>query len=90
MAKVKIHELAKELSMESKEVIRILQKMGCEVKSHMSAIDESFADKLRHNAQQKPASGGKAHCLPRPGRFLFLRLGEYPKRLLKRRLWSKP
>ena len=62
MAKIKVHELAKELSMESKDVIRKLQKMGCEVKSHMSLIDDSYADRLRQTVKQKggPAKAGSA------------------------------
>lgn len=61
MAKIKVHELAKELSMESKDVIRKLQKMGCEVKSHMSLIDDSYADRLRQTAKQK---GGASKAAP--------------------------
>ena len=35
MAKIKIHELAKELEVSSKEVITFLNDKGMEVKSHM-------------------------------------------------------
>ncbi len=89
MAKVKIHELAKELSMESKEVIRILQKMGCEVKSHMSAIDESFADKLRHNAQQKPASGGKGSLSSPSGKVFVPTVRRIPKAVIKEEIMEQ-
>ena len=41
MAKVKIYELAKELGVESKEVIEFLGKKNIEVKSHSSAIEEA-------------------------------------------------
>ncbi len=47
MAKVKIYELAKELGMESKDVIEFLGKKGIEVKSHSSAIEESQAQTVR-------------------------------------------
>ena len=40
MAKMKIHELAKELDVSSKEVITFLNDKGMEVKSHMSSIED--------------------------------------------------
>ena len=56
MAKLRVYELAKELSMESREVIRRLGKMGLELKNHMSAVDDKYADALREmvkpNAQK--------------------------------------
>ena len=41
MAKQKIHELAKEINRSNKEIIDVLNKNGVDVKSHLSAIDES-------------------------------------------------
>ena len=49
MAKIKIYELAKELSIESKEIIRRLNKMGIEVKTHMSSISEKDANAVRNS-----------------------------------------
>ena len=43
MAKIKIHELAKELEVSSKEVITFLNDKGIEVKSHMSSIEDDAA-----------------------------------------------
>ena len=43
MAKIKIHELAKELEVSSKEVITFLNDKGMEVKSHMSSIEDDAA-----------------------------------------------
>lgn len=40
MVKKRVHELAKELNIESKEIIKKLSQMGIEVKSHMSTIEE--------------------------------------------------
>ena len=54
MGKLRVYELAKELSMESKEVIRRLSKMGFEVKNHMSAVDDKFADALREMVKPNP------------------------------------
>ncbi|MDO4733491.1 MAG: translation initiation factor IF-2 N-terminal domain-containing protein [Bacillota bacterium] len=44
MAKVKIYELAKQIDVESKEIIKKLQKMGVEAKNHMSSISQKDAD----------------------------------------------
>lgn len=56
LAKIKIYELAKELSVESKEIIRRLNKMGIEVKTHMSSITEKDANAVRNSL----AKEGKA------------------------------
>ncbi|TEB06746.1 Translation initiation factor IF-2 [Pelotomaculum schinkii] len=40
MVKKRVHELAKELNIESKEIIKKLSQMGIEVKSHMSTIED--------------------------------------------------
>ncbi len=53
MARVKIYELAKELSIESKDIMHKLQKMGVEAKSHMSSISESNAEMIRQSVVNK-------------------------------------
>ncbi len=47
MAKIRVHELAKELAKENKDVIAALQKLGVEVKSHMSNVEDADAGKVR-------------------------------------------
>ena len=47
MAKPRVHEVAKELGLSSKEVLAHLEKMGNPVKSHSSTIDESLAERVR-------------------------------------------
>lgn len=47
MAKQKIHELAKELNKSSKEVMEVLGKNGIEVKSHMSALEDSQVEMVK-------------------------------------------
>lgn len=47
MAKKRVHELAKELNMESKELIRKLAELGIEVKCNFSALSEEEERKLR-------------------------------------------
>ena len=40
MTKFKVHELAKELNVNSKDILNQLKKYGIELKSHMSVLDE--------------------------------------------------
>ncbi len=53
MGKIKIHELAKELKLENKEVIEMANKLGLNVTSHLNAIEEKDADKIRNNLSKK-------------------------------------
>ena len=53
MGKIRVYELAKELGMESKDVIRRLGKMGAEVKNHMSTVDEKHEQMLRDIVRPK-------------------------------------
>ena len=70
MAKIKVHELAKELGKESKDVIAFLEANGIEAKA-MSGIEEDMAAKVRSNfgaanaekkAESKKADAPKAHA----------------------------
>jgi translation initiation factor IF-2 len=47
MAKPRVHEVAKELGLSSKEVLAHLEKIGSPVKSHSSSIDETVAERVR-------------------------------------------
>ena len=47
MTKMRVHELAKELGMENKELVDILQKKNVEIKNHMSTIEDNVADEIR-------------------------------------------
>ncbi len=53
MAKIKVHELAKELNIESKQIIAFLQEKGVEVKAAQSAIEDNDIEQVRK------AFGGK-------------------------------
>ncbi|MEW6424571.1 MAG: translation initiation factor IF-2 [Bacillota bacterium] len=46
MVKKRVHELAKELDIESKEVIKRLAALGVAVKTHMSAVEEQDVRRL--------------------------------------------
>ena len=48
MDKIKIHELAKQLGMTSKEVLSIANELGANVTSHLSTIDENMAKKIKN------------------------------------------
>ena len=47
MAKLKIHELAKELGVASKDVLQKAKELGIEVTSHLSNIEDDQANKIR-------------------------------------------
>ena len=45
LGKIKIHEIAKKLGVNSKDVLEKAQELGLDVKTHMSSVDESEAKK---------------------------------------------
>ncbi len=47
MAKVRIYQLAKELGMENKELMELLDQMGVAYKSHASTLEEADAEAVR-------------------------------------------
>ena len=47
MGKMKLYELAKELNLTSKELLDRAKKIGVEVKSHLSGLEEIDVEKLR-------------------------------------------
>ena len=53
MTKMRVHELARELGMDNRELTEILQKKNVEVKNHMSTIEDSVADEIRREASSK-------------------------------------
>jgi translation initiation factor IF-2 len=60
VAKPRVHEVAKDLGLTSKEVLAHLKKIGEEVKSHSSTIDEDLA------ARVKAELGNGATAAPSP------------------------
>ena len=59
MAKVKVHELAKELDKQSKEILAFLQNKGIEAKAAQSSVEEDVADMVRKEFGVKQASEPK-------------------------------
>ena len=43
MAKIKVHELAKELELQSKDILSFLQEKGIEAKAAQSSLEEDAA-----------------------------------------------
>jgi translation initiation factor IF-2 len=48
-----VHELAKELNVNNKEIMSFLQEKNIEAKSHMSAIEDAVADEIRNKIGRK-------------------------------------
>ena len=51
MAKKRVHELAKELGLENKDLIAHLERLGITVKSHASSLEESEVERVRVDLQ---------------------------------------
>jgi translation initiation factor IF-2 len=73
MARPRVHEVAKELGLTSKEVLAHLEKIGQPVKSHSSAIDEDLAQRVRAElgdgatgAANKATPAGRAGSAEKP------------------------
>ena len=59
MAKIKVHEIAKEMEKQSKEIIAFLQDKGIEVKAAQSSLEEEAAEMVRKAfGKAKPGAGG--------------------------------
>ncbi len=61
MAKIKVHEIAKELEKQSKEIIAFLQDKGIEVKAAQSSLEDDVADMVRRNL-----GGNRNAGVPKP------------------------
>ena len=63
MAKMKVHELAKELGIQSKEIIGLLQDKGYEIKAAASGLEEEHINIVK-GAFAK--AGGEAKATEAP------------------------
>lgn len=59
MSKIRVHELAKQIGITSKELINKLNENGIDVKNHMSSVDENDAKKAIALFQQKSDASPK-------------------------------
>ena len=47
MAKLRVYELAQDLGIENKELLERLEKVGIEVKNHMSSLEAADVEKIK-------------------------------------------
>ena len=80
MAKIRVHELAKELERDNKEIIAALQKLGVEVKSHMSNVEDAEAGKIRGMFAKKTARPKEEEQMQQnPEKDLEKKVGKTPE-----------
>jgi len=53
MAKKRVHELAKELGLENKDLIAHLERLGITVKSHASTLEDNEIERVKEDLQTK-------------------------------------
>ena len=59
MAKIKVHELAKELDKQSKDILSFLQERGIEAKAPQSSVEEDVAQMVRNAFDKTSASSAE-------------------------------
>ena len=59
MGKIKIHEIAKEMGLTSKEIIERAKKLGIEVTSHLSSVDDDQSKKIKDSFGKDTSNGEK-------------------------------
>ncbi len=59
MGKMKVHELAKEIDKTSKDIIAVAQKLGIEVKSHMSSLEDKDIELIKNDILGKKNDSSK-------------------------------
>ncbi len=60
MTKMRVHELAKELGMDNKELLDILKNKNVDVKNHMSTLEDEVTEQIRREASAKKNGGAAA------------------------------
>ncbi|HKY68635.1 MAG TPA: translation initiation factor IF-2 N-terminal domain-containing protein, partial [Acidimicrobiales bacterium] len=65
-AKIRIHELAKELGMTNKETLDLSLNLGIGVKTHSSGIEEAQADRVRRRAERDGLTRSEQPEEPKP------------------------
>ncbi len=57
MSKKRVHELAKELGIDNKEIITRLEKLGIVVKSHQSTLEDADVERISRELRSKDPQG---------------------------------
>ena len=68
-SKIRVNQLARELGMESKELVDFLQKEGFAVRSHSSTLDEEEAELIRkqiYNSRKEAQDARRQKAVPAP------------------------
>lgn len=68
-SKIRVNQLARELGMESKELVDFLQKEGFAVRSHSSTLDEEEAELIRkqiYNSRKEAQDARRQKAAPAP------------------------
>lgn len=68
-SKIRVNQLARELGMESKELVDFLQKEGFAVRSHSSTLDEEEAELIRkqiYNSRKEAQDARRQKAAPEP------------------------
>ena len=60
MAKIRVHELSKQLNISNKDIIDTLGAKGIEIKSHMSNLDDSMVGIIKAKFGAKTAPKAEA------------------------------
>ena len=68
MAKIRVHELSKQLNISNKDIIDTLGAKGIEIKSHMSNLDDSMVGiiKAKFGAKTAPKAEAPKAEIPKP------------------------
>ena len=61
MSKLRVHELARELGRQNREVIEFLKSKGIDVRSHMSMVDEPAVSEVKNRFRKDNNNRGKEH-----------------------------
>lgn len=66
MTKIRVHELSKELGIQSKDLMIILNDMGANVKNHMSTVEDEYITQIRSTFFTGSNKGGSRPEKPAP------------------------
>ncbi len=84
---MRIYELAKELNMDSKALLKRLKELNFPVKSHMSVVDEDTAEIIKHEvenlAEKEIAENVIEVDFPISLKDLAVKLGQKPSEIMK-------
>ena len=68
MAKIRVHELAKEMGFSSKEMVNILLNLGLNVKNHMSTMEDTQASWVKNQiAKEQPGKAPESQSVGSEG-----------------------